>query len=86
MSWFFAVVGAAAQGLDRQRLAGVTGKPDSEFSSSTFYLAAGGRRQTLHVGGDSRKGFCLVGLGLKMENDACRLLSENDWQDSERQF
>jgi hypothetical protein len=80
MSWFFAVVGPAVQGLDRQRLAVVTEKPHSELSSSTFYLAAGGRRQTLHVGGDSQQGFCLVGLGLKMENGTCRLLTETDWQ------
>jgi hypothetical protein len=56
MSWFFAVVGPAAQGLDRQRLAVVTEKPHSEISSSTFYLAAGGRGQTLHCRGGQPTG------------------------------
>jgi hypothetical protein len=36
MSWFFAVVGPAAQGLDRQRLAVVTEKPHSELAVAPF--------------------------------------------------
>lgn len=82
MSWIFGIIGNQNK-VNLKKVRSI--HPDTLFTHETseLYIAAGGIKDTLHVNnlvkGNTRSGWCVVGLGIKNRYDEFSMMSREDW-------
>jgi len=81
MSWILGFVGTSLSRERRERLDAFVTDPLVEIVGKTYFVAAGGLRETCLAGGlpESRGHWCVVGTGVLVEREQARILSSSDW-------
>lgn len=81
MSWILGFVGTSLSRKRRERLDAFVADPLVEIAGETYFLAAGGLRDTCLAGGlpENRGHWCVIGTGVLIEEDHARILSSSDW-------
>lgn len=82
MSWIVGYVGEHLTRPRRERLAALATDPVVERFGRTYYVAAGGLSETCAGGDlpDEQGHWCIVGTGVRLEADECRLLRPSEWR------
>lgn len=81
MSWILGFVGTSLSRERRERLDAFVTDPLVEIVGRTYFVAAGGLRETCLAGGlpENRGHWCVIGTGVQIEDDGAKILSSSDW-------
>lgn len=84
MSWLLGLSGESIPGTLRAKAGDIHGPPLHLIDSPTLFLSAGGLKETCIAGNSGNlsgqnHNWIVVGLGIKLQGDSCRLLDSTDW-------